>query len=96
MELLGDKLNDENHRVRMSACEALWKITFEPEPIIPTLVGELTNPDRDLRMRSYQLLIGMGPKSRIAIEPLKKLLDDERGYVKSIAARALAKIEAIE
>ena len=96
VELLSKRLQDENHLVRISACEALWKITFEPEPIISTLVGELTNPDRDLRMRAYQLLIGMGPKSRIAIPRLQKLLDDERGYVKSVAAKALAKIEAIE
>jgi HEAT repeat protein len=96
VELLGDKLNDENPLVRLSVCEAIWKITFEPKPIIPMLVGELTNPDRNLRMRAYQLLIGMGSKSRMAIEPLKKLLDDKRGYVKSVAAKALEKLEAFE
>jgi HEAT repeat protein len=93
---LGDTLTDENYLVRISVCEALWNITSEPEPIIPTLVGELENPDRNLRMRAYRLLIGMGPKSRIAIPRLKTMLDDDRGYVKSVAAKALAKLETFE
>ena len=82
-------LRDEVAVVRICAIESLWAINNNADQIMPTLLGELTNEDRQIRIRAYRLLISLGDNARPAIGPLKTLLSDKRPFVRQLARKAL-------
>ena len=90
--LLTQALDDKHALVRITAVEALWKITADAKRIMPALILELTNEDRRIRIRAFRLITRMGPQAHTAVEPLKKLLKDERSSVRQTASKALQMI----
>lgn len=86
-------LEDTDAVVRVTACETLWAMTADANRILSTLVRELTNPDRQIRIRAYRLLTTMGPDAKAAVAPVRKLLKDERSYVRQIARMTLERID---
>ena len=83
-------LRDESAVVRICASESLWTIdNNNADQFIPTLLEELTNEDRQIRIRAYRLLISLGDKARPSIEPLKTLLSDDRPFVRQLARKTL-------
>ena len=89
---LRKSLNDENASVRISAAESLWKITTDARLVLPPLLTELQNSDRQVRIRAYRLLLAMGSDAKPAAARLKEMLNDERPYVRQVAAEALKKL----
>ncbi len=89
-------LRDESPQVRMHAAESLWIVSPDAETIVPALLAEFENEDRQIRIRAFRLLIGIGPAAGRAVDPLRKMLDDRRGYVRQIAAKALEKLRSNE
>lgn len=89
-------LDDDDGWVRLNAAEAIWLITGKTGSVVPALIEELKNPKRRIRFKTYQLFQKLGPKARSAIEPLKKLLTDERAYVRAAAAKVLRTLEVSE
>lgn len=87
-------LDDPDGWVRIYAAESLWAIEQKTDRVVPAYVEELKNPDRQIRIKAYRLLRQLGPKAKSGTIALNKLLSDERGYVRSVAARALRDLEA--
>lgn len=94
VEDLDFALDDDDGWVRIRAAEALWRITGKTDSLVPALIEELKNPQRQIRMQAYRLFKELGPKARSAEFALKRLLSDRRGYVRSAATKALRVIQA--
>jgi len=87
-------LDDRDGWVRINAAEAIWKITGETAVAVSAFIEELKNPNRQIRMKAYRQFKKLGPKAKSAEFALKRLLDDERSYVRAAAAKALRAIQA--
>lgn len=93
LEALTDRLGDDSALVRIAVAEAIWKASSEALRVVPAIVRGLTEEDRQLRIRAFRLLMSMGRRAAPAIEPLKALATDERGYVRDVARKALERLE---
>ena len=80
--------------VRLAVIEAMIRIERRPEAMIPQLVQELSNRDRQQRIAAFRLLVGLGSTAREAIPLLEELKTDERAFVRSAAEKAIQKIES--
>lgn len=96
LDKLDFALDDPDGWVRIHAAESIWKLTNDPDRVVAAYVEELKNPDRQIRIKAYRLLRALGPKAKSAAIPLKRMLTDGRGYVRSVAARALRDIESLK
>ena len=81
-------LSDNNKLVRREASTSLSRMG--PDAVDP-LIEVLGDPDWRVRGAAAWALGNLGEKR--AIEPLKELLDDESGYVISVAQSAIAVLE---
>jgi HEAT repeat protein len=95
-------LKDEWRTVRISAAEALWKITQQPEPALAVLIREveesdsLTNSDTG---HVIDVLEQMGPNARAALPALRAALKksrDEEAWTRERVEKATRKIELIK
>ncbi len=86
---LQNALEDPEANVRITAAETLWSQSQDRATLIPVFVLLLTDTDRQIRIRAYRELIAMQPPAFEAKDRLTELLDDNRSYVRSIAARTL-------
>jgi HEAT repeat protein len=72
---LRQSLANTNAMMRLESARALWRITQEAQPIIPTLVNLLANPDA--HWQAALALGEMGPSAEAAIPALLEKLRNE-------------------
>lgn len=89
-------LGDSDPAVRLSAAEAVWRISSDAEAVLPVLLAGLTAEEREVRMRAYRLLVGMGPAAAPATPQLQKLAGDPRPSVRTAAVNALRELVEAE
>lgn len=93
---LRDATADVSPMVRMESIEALWRITGKADVVLPGLLETLTVADRQVRIRAFRLLVQLGPQALPAAGPLRRLLKDDRSYVRQVAKKALQTLEIEE
>ena len=89
-------LKDQVPQVRLAATDALWKIEQTAKTIVPTLLNELTSQNRQHRIRAFRQLVSLGADGKLALSGLEGLLKDERSYVRQVAKKAIARLQANE
>ena len=68
---------------------ALQSIHADTHLAVPTLVKALADPNARVRQTAAQTLGGFGPTARAALDPLRKLLNDDVAEVRRAASGAL-------
>ena len=94
LENLDRLLDDDDGNVRLSAAIAIWEIDRNGRRCVPAIVLELTNADRRVRRKAYEELKELEFSPKIVERALSRLKGDERGYVRSIARKALRMIRS--
>jgi HEAT repeat protein len=93
---LRDATADVSPIVRMESIEALWHVTGKADVVLPGLLETLTVADRQVRIRAFRLLVQLGPQALPAAGPLRRLLKDDRSYVRQVAKKSLQTLEIEE
>jgi HEAT repeat protein len=75
--------------VRIAALESLWAIAPEPKTAIPAAIAELSNGDRDIRMRAVRLLESTGPQIADWLPELEALAQSGSGPASQAAGRVI-------
>jgi HEAT repeat protein len=81
--------------IRCAAAGALWKITGEPNQVVPVLVGIALDLDvvAPERRQSAELLRGIGPKAKAAVPALVTAMQDSNPALREPATSILAAID---
>jgi HEAT repeat protein len=88
-----DGTEDELIRlVRLSAAEAIWRISGETEPAVRVAMEMLGSGESEVRCSAVELLGNLGPVARPALPDLQRLLDDAEEAVRQRAKVALRNI----
>lgn len=86
---LAERLTDADHRVRLAAAEALWKIEGRTVRPLPTLLAALGNKDAHVRYATVTLLGEMGKSAEAAAPSLEHISrHDADADVRAAAAHA--------
>lgn len=93
LRALDAALDDPDPRVRISAAEAIWRISGKTTSPAAALVLELESPRREVRMQAVRLFKKLGPKAKSAAPGLKRLLSHKNGNVRRAAGAALRAIQ---
>lgn len=80
--------------VRLPAAQALAKLVFAGERVLPSLLPLVADPEAAVRLEAVRAVGGCGPAARAAIEPLKVALKDDNEMIRLLAARAVWAIDA--
>ena len=89
---LQESLEDPVPVVRLAAARAICKMRG-PEDSMGTITTELKNPDEWVRLYAALVLDELGETSRLAIEDLNGVLDDQNKYVVRVANHALNQLQ---
>jgi HEAT repeat protein/lysophospholipase L1-like esterase len=84
-------LEDADPLVRSGAAYGLGGLGRAARPSVPSLVARLGDPDERVRWRSGDALAKIGLEAD-SLEPLVRLLRDERGPGRGLAAEALGRL----
>jgi HEAT repeat protein len=74
------------------AIEVLGEMGEEAAPAVDRLIEALGEPDPDDRLATAETLAKIGPPAAKAMEPLRKLLEDENQAVREAAQAAMTKL----
>ncbi len=77
LPLLKSYLNDRRAEIRISAAEAVWRVSGEPGAVLPVLTTELQNQFSPARLKAVEVLGTMGPAAKPAVLPLTEWLTKE-------------------
>jgi HEAT repeat protein len=80
----------KNPASRRDLARLLAHFEGQSEPILPTLRGELREPDPATQFAAAQALTLLGPDAAEAVPALAELLDSPHPALRAVAARALA------
>ena len=86
--------SDDDAVVRITAIEAAWYVAGDADVIAAFAIQKLTNPDRQIRIRAFRLLSKMGSAASRGLPQLDELLNDDRSYVRTAAAKAIEAIKS--
>lgn len=78
----------------LAAIKALWKITGSKDEVLPAYFNLLAIGDAHVRRGVADALGSMGPAAASAKSRLVLLLEDDEGFVRTAAMRALANLES--
>lgn len=85
--------DDPSGMMRVASLDALWRLTTDPAFVLDRAVDELSNGDREVRVRAVLLLEAMGRAARPATARLRALAEDGPPHVQQAARRALRSVE---
>lgn len=85
-----DGLKNKEPNVRCEAVAALAALSPDPKVVVPKLLEVLDDKDDDVRWQVYRSLTKMGVA---AVPPLCTALKDDDARIRSLAAKALARLD---
>jgi HEAT repeat protein len=85
--------DDRSGMVRVASLDALWRLTGAPALVLDRAVDELSNGDREVRVRAVRLLETMGREARTAIARLRQVAEEGSPRSRQAARRALRSVE---
>ncbi len=92
-EKLLKKLEDKEPLVRIKSASLIWVLFRDSVPILPVLIDEITNKNRDVRSATVQLITRMGKSASDLVPLLEILLEDSRPHVRMTVKKAINVIQ---
>jgi HEAT repeat protein len=88
-----ERLDDSSPAVRLHAARALWEITGEADPIMPTLTKLVATDEGHTRLAAISTLASTGSSSPKARKLVTKLLADSSAFEQMVVAESLINID---